>query len=128
MCGNWYHGTIKDFNATEESHLVVYTDGDTRWHNIGEDEANNILRWTEPRASTAKPKVSAAASSKPKAAAASKPKAAAASKPKAVAASKSTAKRSDPAPKTGAAPKQRVKSAAVKKAPAHALSAGAEMF
>ena len=42
--GRWYQGTVKDFNGFDE-HLIVYEDGDSRWHNVAEEEAENGVKW-----------------------------------------------------------------------------------
>ena len=40
--GQWYAGKIKHWNQTDDRHLVVYDDGDTKWHNVALEELQGL--------------------------------------------------------------------------------------
>ena len=37
----YFEGTLKEFSASDERHLVVYADGEQKWHHL----ENEIIRW-----------------------------------------------------------------------------------
>ena len=46
--GDWYLGTVRQWSATSEEHLIAYDDGDLKWHKLGaeEDASMSLLRCT----------------------------------------------------------------------------------
>ena len=77
----WFKGVVTKSTTDVDSivvHQIKYDDGDTKWHNLGEEEATGQLRWLEEAPAPA---------SEPKAAPRSPSKAAPASFSKAKAAS-----------------------------------------
>ena len=52
----WFEGKCAEFSAASNLHLIAYKDGDTKWHNLGEEEEAGQLRWVEePNATPAHP-------------------------------------------------------------------------
>ena len=43
--GQWFEGTVKEFNATHDEHYVLYDDKDVKWHHLGREEAWGQLQW-----------------------------------------------------------------------------------
>ena len=41
----WYGGLITEFSESDGEHLVVYDDGEQKWHNLAEGVAQQTLRW-----------------------------------------------------------------------------------
>ena len=52
----WFTGKVADYTPSSEMHLVAYTDGDTKWHNLGEEEGcmPTQLRWLDDPPAEAK--------------------------------------------------------------------------
>lgn len=42
----WFSGIVKQFSA-EGKHLVAYDDGDIKWHNLGNEEVHEQLKWVD---------------------------------------------------------------------------------
>ena len=42
---NWYPGTVKQYIAATDKHLIVYDDGDQKQHNLEEESSCGQLRW-----------------------------------------------------------------------------------
>lgn len=43
----WYGGLITEFSESSAEHLVVYDDGEQKWHNLVEGMAQRLLRWPD---------------------------------------------------------------------------------
>ena len=43
----WYGGLVTEFSESTEEHLVVYDDGEQKWHRLVEGMAQKLLRWTD---------------------------------------------------------------------------------
>ena len=62
----WYQGVVVDINTVNMHALVKYDDGDSKWHDLAEEEGNKLLRWigeppgAEKKAAKAKLQQSAA--------------------------------------------------------------------
>ena len=41
----WYQGVVVQFSAIDDRHLVKYDDGDTKWHELGLEEAEGGIKW-----------------------------------------------------------------------------------
>ena len=46
----WYPGVVSSYSEATESHLIVYEDGDSKWHAIRHEETMGTLRWVDPPA------------------------------------------------------------------------------
>lgn len=44
----WFSGRIAEWRPTNETHLIVYDDGDAKAHNLKEEEDAGQLRWLTP--------------------------------------------------------------------------------
>ena len=44
----WYAGTIAAYCAANEEHLVLYDDGDSKWHTLQQEERLGTLSWIDP--------------------------------------------------------------------------------
>ena len=56
----WFRGCIKDFSVIDETHYVVYDDGDAQWEALGNSEALSHLQWEQegtPRCGKPEPMV-----------------------------------------------------------------------
>ena len=47
----WFEGVVKQFNETSGEHLVVYEDGDQRWHILDDEAGEDNLKWLSGAAS-----------------------------------------------------------------------------
>ena len=74
----WFTGVVKQFNAINNEHLIVYTDGDQQWHCLDAEALEENLQWLDlapasPKATNKRPRASepdpAAAKRKPRKAA-----------------------------------------------------------
>jgi len=43
----WYGGLITEFSESSDEHLVVYDDGEQKWHRLAEGVAQKLLRWPD---------------------------------------------------------------------------------
>lgn len=48
----WYSGRIAEYRPTDETHLVVYDDGDQKAHHLGSEEEVGQVKWLDEAAAT----------------------------------------------------------------------------
>ena len=46
---SWFTGVVKQFNPASGEHLVVYEDGDQRWHGMEAEAREDNVRWLDPQ-------------------------------------------------------------------------------
>ena len=46
---SWFPGVVKQFNPASGEHLVVYEDGDQRWHGMEAEAREDNVRWLDPQ-------------------------------------------------------------------------------